>query len=116
MTKQEQIEKWLISCEEGTCDCPYNDNCVNGDCAVLLIKQAVDYINRLKAENANLTVENEVLKRDVQNLERTLEEGKEELERVRKETAKEILNKVLDIVVDEKVFEMAKEYGVEVEE
>lgn len=35
--------------------------------------------DKLRAENANLTVENEVLTRDKANLERTLEEGGEEL-------------------------------------
>lgn len=46
-------------------------------------KDILEIINRLKEENASLTVENEVLKRDVQNLERTLEECRYELTEVK---------------------------------
>jgi hemerythrin-like domain-containing protein len=48
-------------------------------------------IGILKEENANLTVENEVLKRDCENLERTLEEINED----RQETAEEFANLLL---------------------
>lgn len=44
------------------------------------ILHAESEVERLKSENANLTVENEVLTRDKSNLERTLEEGGEELQ------------------------------------
>lgn len=52
-------------------------------------------IERLEAENANLTVENEVLQSEKENLMRTLEEGREEIESARKETAQEIYEKLI---------------------
>ena len=108
-------------------------------------------IDSLKAENANLTVENEALKSEKENLMRTVEEGGEELIEIRKETAKEIVNRLIEIfstakgtcsscalqhnkaknpaarafqlgkykgfkVAEYEVKELAKQYGVEVEE
>ena len=78
-------------------------------------------IERLKAENANLTVENEVLQSEKENLMRTLEEGGEEIESARKETAKEILQEFWKIKwgqseLDNVCIRLAEKYGVEVEE
>lgn len=163
MIKEEQIIKAFEKCLDGeACKfclvdiCNLDKDCE--DCVQQLHKYVLSYINRLKTENDNLTVENEVLKRDVQNLERTLEEANESIksavqsftrmetlykvkctelecaeERVRKETAKEILQRLYSwksavifdcdsVVIAEKTFEtsikaLAKEdYGVEVEE
>lgn len=50
------------------------------------ISHTLDSIQRqaleMESENASLTVENEVLKRDVQNLQRTLEEANDELKKI----------------------------------
>ena len=48
---------------------------------------AAQRITELEAENADLTVNNEVLQRDVDNLTRTLEEGNEEHQALQAENA-----------------------------
>lgn len=57
LTDQE-LENSLIACANSTCDCPYNEHCVNGECSELLIEQAVEYINRLKAKIGELETNN----------------------------------------------------------
>lgn len=91
----EQIEKALKCCTSNNCDycneCPVDkkskEDC---NCGQVLAKAALGYIERLKTENANLTVALEVAETDKDNLARTLEECNEELTDIRKETAKEI--------------------------
>ena len=63
------------------------------DCAQ---EHVVTYINRLIAENADLAVKLEAAKTDKENLLRTLEECNEELQTIRKETAKEILQSLFE--------------------
>lgn len=78
-------------------------------------------IYALKEENANLTVENEVLTRDKYNLERTLEEGVEELQSAKYEAVKEFAEKVkmaffyefdeiIPSIMSDKIDELLKEY------
>ena len=132
MTKQEQIEEMAKImfghiCTRTKCDsCKYPNK--QKDCEAYRNAEALynagyrksDEI-QLECENASLTVENEVLKRDVQNLERTLEEGREELKRVRKETAREIFSDLTKVFCPNFISKchiecMAKKYGVEAEE
>ncbi len=88
-----QIEQGLKACSESitvTCgvDCP---NKIQGACRTHLVADALDYINRLKEEITSLTGAWEAALTDKENLERTLEEVNEKLEKVHEETAKEIL-------------------------
>lgn len=94
MTRYEQIEEMAKImfghiCSRVKCDsCKYPNK--QKDCEAYRNAEALynagyrksDEI-QLECENASLTVENEVLKRDVQNLERTLEEGREAIENLK---------------------------------
>lgn len=81
---------------------------------------------RLIADNTALeiwnefyTVEYEVLQSEKENLMRTLEEGAEEIESARKETTKEILQDLYNYpheYHEKRIIELAKQYGMEVEE
>ncbi len=74
----EQILNALKSCGDRVAicdDCPYYGKV---HCSILAKQDIIERFNSLKAENAELTVSNEVLRRDVENLTRTLEEGGEE--------------------------------------
>jgi hypothetical protein len=84
-------------------------------------ERLAEYLLALKIENTNLFVENEVLKRDRDNLQRTVEEGNEELADAKKEILYEVWDKLQDLqakgyydgLCECDLREIAKEYGVE---
>lgn len=123
--KIEQIKKALECCEDSEkCDvCPYYGSI---HCQEILIKDALGFINRQQAEIERLKTENGHFEK---NMKSVLEIEKEN---IRKETVKEILNEILFVesvegweeneqlvkfgnkIVD-KIEELAKKYGVEIE-
>ena len=118
----EEIEKGLVHCGNGeelaNCDgCPYfeKENCVDLD------KDALDYINRLKAESKSLSEENDRLQGLVKENDELVWNMKAQ---IRKETAKEIMQFLKDRSVwfvntstdkdhfEEQLEEMYKQYDV----
>jgi hypothetical protein len=69
---RDDIKTAIEFCTKENCNgCPYEyENCI------IVFR---DYITELEAINADLSVENDVLRRDRDNLQRTVEEGNEEL-------------------------------------
>lgn len=85
MTDERQIKEMVkAACRNlhnGECaNCCWKVTCGVEDYCRNLVSRGYGKVDEYKAENANLTVENEVLTRDKANLERTLEEGGEELQ------------------------------------
>lgn len=130
-----QIEKTLTVCLDqdfgvcSQCDLKGNTNLLM-TCREL-IENTIAYINRLKEQIADLTVKLEVAERDSENLTRTLKERNEELLIARKESIIDFANELLELytgefitddlvvnveVVRQNIKDIAKYFGVEVEE
>lgn len=116
MTEQEQIEEIKLIIAENMATyskakMPYEE--ALKFCALGIIESGYRKESETADEVMNLTAENEVLKRDVQNLERTLEESNEMIEVLKAD--KKLIFTEFEKVTN-KIDELLKEYGVEVEE
>lgn len=95
----EEIEKELLNlCSIDLTDKQNYDNC--GRLIIPkyndIIHKTLDYINRLKAENEKLKDTLNAVENDEINLRGNLEECVDKLEHIRKDTAKEIFQTILD--------------------
>ena len=87
--KNEQIKEAVEFHKNRHCNlCPFGGmNKGEQLCTDDLLEKIYSYVCSLEAENYALTVKNEVLQRDVENLTRTLEEGGEEYRALQSENA-----------------------------
>lgn len=101
------------------------DNKYGNKGTIKTLASAIDYIDRLKAENVELATKLAVAETDRENLFRTLEESNEVVEQAKADMAREILNGeikgLLQFYVHTQTKEnfykhICKKYGVEVDD